>query len=180
MRFVMSVTGEDRPGIVAALTRVCYELGGNLEDASMTILAGEFAMILLVSFSSTNDCKALKERIRQLEKRKQLTITIHPPHRSLVEKKRAQNTIPYLISVFGKDRAGIVYRVSGLLAKHGFNITDLDSKLIHSKKKNIYGLLLEVDIPEHDSVKRFEMELKQLASRLKVDLSFKRVEPVTL
>ena len=42
-------SGADRPGIVAAVTGVLVEHGGNLEDTSMTILGGHFAMMLVVA-----------------------------------------------------------------------------------------------------------------------------------
>jgi hypothetical protein len=44
----VTAVGADRPGIIARVTRVLYEHGGNLEDSSMTILGGHFAIMLLV------------------------------------------------------------------------------------------------------------------------------------
>ena len=43
----MSAIGKDRPGIVADLAELIFEHGCNLEDSSMTILGGEFAVLLL-------------------------------------------------------------------------------------------------------------------------------------
>jgi glycine cleavage system transcriptional repressor len=48
-RFALSVFGRDRPGIVAAVTRVLADAGCNLEDTSTTILRGHFAMMLVVT-----------------------------------------------------------------------------------------------------------------------------------
>ncbi|MFL5879210.1 MAG: glycine cleavage system protein R [Actinomycetota bacterium] len=48
-RFAVSVFGRDRPGIVAAVSRVLADAGCNLEDTSMTILRGHFAMMLVVA-----------------------------------------------------------------------------------------------------------------------------------
>ena len=44
----MAVLGPDRPGVIAALTEVLLAEAGNLTDASMTILRGQFAMTLVV------------------------------------------------------------------------------------------------------------------------------------
>ena len=46
---ILTVIGKDRPGIVANVTEILFEYGCNLEDASMTILEGEFAMIVVLS-----------------------------------------------------------------------------------------------------------------------------------
>src|SRR5204862_3347232 len=47
--FAVSAVGADRPGIVAAVTGVFVEHGCNLEDTSMTILRGHFAMMVIVA-----------------------------------------------------------------------------------------------------------------------------------
>ena len=44
----VTVLGDDRPGIVADLTTGLAALGGNLEDSTMTLLRGHFAMVVLV------------------------------------------------------------------------------------------------------------------------------------
>ena len=47
--FALSAIGRDRPGIVADLAELIYECDCNLEDSSMTMLGGEFAVLLLLS-----------------------------------------------------------------------------------------------------------------------------------
>ena len=48
-QFALSVVGVDRPGIVAEVSRVLFELGCNIEDSTCTILSGQFAMILVIA-----------------------------------------------------------------------------------------------------------------------------------
>ena len=48
-QFALSVVGRDRPGIVAEVSRVLFELGCNIEDSTCTILSGQFAMILVIA-----------------------------------------------------------------------------------------------------------------------------------
>ncbi len=180
MRFCISIIGKDRWGIIASVTKVLYELHGNLEDASMTILSGEFAMILLVSFKSGQIRNLLEKKLKLLEKKLKLTIMVKQIEKHAQKTSRKQNQfLPHLISIFGKDRAGIVCQMSRLLARHRLNITDLNSKLIHGEK-NIYGLLIETDIPKRFPIAKLERELNRAAKSLCVDLSIKPVEPLTL
>jgi glycine cleavage system transcriptional repressor len=51
----VTAIGQDRPGIVAAVTKVLHERGGNLEDSAMTILGGQFAIVLLVATEDDPD-----------------------------------------------------------------------------------------------------------------------------
>ncbi|HEY3014183.1 MAG TPA: ACT domain-containing protein [Nocardioides sp.] len=43
----ITVLGHDRPGIIAETTGILAGLGLNLEDSSMTLLRGHFAMTLI-------------------------------------------------------------------------------------------------------------------------------------
>ncbi len=62
--YAVSVVGADRPGIVAGVTEALYKLGCNIADSSCAMLAGEFAMILIVShrkpFTKANWVEELK------------------------------------------------------------------------------------------------------------------------
>ena len=48
-RAILSVLGEDRVGIVAAVSAVLAEAGTNIEDIRQTILSGVFSMTMLVT-----------------------------------------------------------------------------------------------------------------------------------
>ncbi|MGB4441273.1 MAG: ACT domain-containing protein [Coriobacteriia bacterium] len=48
-RAVLSVLGEDRVGIVAAVSAALAESGVNIEDIRQTILSGIFSMTMLVT-----------------------------------------------------------------------------------------------------------------------------------
>ena len=43
---ILTVLGKDRPGIIAGVTEALFRAGCNLEDISMTVLEGEFAMMM--------------------------------------------------------------------------------------------------------------------------------------
>lgn len=45
--YAVTVLGHDRPGIIAETTAGLAELGLNIEDSTMTLLRGHFAMMLL-------------------------------------------------------------------------------------------------------------------------------------
>ena len=49
---VISALGSDKPGIVQALSGAVLERGGNILDSRMTVLGGEFAILMLVSGSA--------------------------------------------------------------------------------------------------------------------------------
>lgn len=46
---ILSVLGEDRVGIVAAVSKVLASSGANIEDIRQTIISGIFSMTMLVT-----------------------------------------------------------------------------------------------------------------------------------
>ena len=76
--FALSAIGRDRPGIVADLAELIFECDCNLEDSSMTILGGEFAVLLLLSGRSPDCQQRLSAACKRLEWEKRLTVFFRP------------------------------------------------------------------------------------------------------
>lgn len=139
----VTVIGNDRPGIVAAISKVLYDRGCNLEDVSSTILRGHFSMMLLVQVPPEVGGDDLERELSAAGEPLGLTVTVRA-----VEETAAEIPKPtHMISVYGADRPGIVLRVSEALAKVGANITDMTSRVIGDADSPLYAVMLEVVLP---------------------------------
>jgi glycine cleavage system transcriptional repressor len=165
----ISAIGADRSGIVAAVTQVLYEHGCNLEDTSMTILRGHFAMTLVVAgaeSASTLDL-ALQEIARDLD----LVLTV----REVAPEAGHEAARPYVVSVYGADHPGIVARVSGVLAGLGVNITDLTTRLIEDG--TVYAMVVDADLPDGVDPTDVSTALAEAAADLDVSVTVRPAEP---
>ncbi|MBI3306227.1 MAG: ACT domain-containing protein [Candidatus Omnitrophica bacterium] len=178
---MLTVFGKDRPGIIAAVTEVLFQQGCNLEDVSMTVLEGELVMMTVVGFDKRRQKKILEVLQRVLEKKmrfnfswRELSGAIHRGE------KHTKNSESYIITCAGKDRTGIVYRVSRLMAKCGLNISDLNCKILGYGPNAVYTMLLEVDVPRAFSLSKLERSLKVLAKSLKISIDLKPLERIEL
>ena len=54
MKAVVTVTGKDKIGIIAAASAECSKHGANIIDISQTVMQDYFAMIMLVDISTLN------------------------------------------------------------------------------------------------------------------------------
>jgi len=123
-KFVLFVIGEDRPGIVASVSEVLYKNNFNIEDSSMTILERHFAMILIISSKVKYGIPLLKKKFKEVESRLNLSISVKRIASVLEREKIPIKTEPYIITLIGADRIGIVYKVTNLIAERNINITD--------------------------------------------------------
>ncbi|MBC7114467.1 MAG: hypothetical protein PWR13_1434 [Archaeoglobi archaeon] len=74
-RVVITVTGVDHPGIVAAVTRVLAENNANIEDISQTILQDLFTMIMIVNVEGV-DMEKLRRELEEVEKEQRVKILV--------------------------------------------------------------------------------------------------------
>lgn len=75
MKAVVTVVGEDKPGIIAGVTAYLAKEGVNIEDISQTVLQHRFAMIMLVETGDAQIAK-LREGMNELGKRTGVDITV--------------------------------------------------------------------------------------------------------
>jgi len=130
--YMLTLTGEDRPGIVARLTRTLFERNMNLGEASMLRLGGNFTIMMMVT--GEMDAQALEATLAPVASELGLSLHIDPMQGGL-----HRHVVPNLmVRVSGADRAGIVARVTGALAESGFNILDLESDVAGSEEKPVY------------------------------------------
>lgn len=177
---IITAVGKDRPGIIAALSREIYGLEGNIEDSSMTILKGDFAMILTVTFPENLREKDLAARLKEVEE----SLGLLTSHRIMPEaqarRERHEETGSYIISVYGADRTGILYGVSDHLARHGVNITDLRTNTLERNGHPVYVMILEVEVPAGADWERVGAELDDICRRLEVDLTVQPLDTTPL
>jgi glycine cleavage system transcriptional repressor len=176
---LLTVTGKDRPGIIADLTKLLYDHRCNLEDIAMTILEGEFAMMLVLGLGSGRRPGNLTKALEVFAKKSAMTIHRHDVLNRLVRgESHGRGLTPYLITAIGRDRTGIVYRISRLLAKNRLNITDLNSRILGYGAKALYAMMLEVDIPGRFDISKLERDLTHLGKILRVEIKIKGCEPI--
>ena len=129
---MLTLIGEDRPGIVAAVTRALFEFGLNLGETSMLRLGGNFTVMMMVSGAQDED--ALRERLTPGVEALGMCLNIDPIQAHLHE-----HLVPNIqVTVSGADRAGIVAQVTTALAESGFNILDLESDVAGTAEKPVY------------------------------------------
>ena len=161
----ITVIGPDRTGIVADVAEALSGLGANLTDSTMTRLRGHFAMTLICTGPSA---EAVEKALGPLCADGKLLATVRSVQ---PEADAAANGEPYLVSVHGADRLGIVAAVTRVVAAAGGNITDLTTRLTGP----LYVLVAEVDLPP-GSAQTLAERLTAAADELGVDVTLRRAE----
>jgi glycine cleavage system transcriptional repressor len=162
----VTVLGHDRPGIVADVAGALAALGANLTDSTMTRLRGHFAMTLICA--GDLDVARVEAALAGFAADGRLQVGV----REVAEDAAATvNGDPYLLSVYGADRLGIVAAVTRVLAEAGGNITDLSTRLAGP----LYALIAEVELPS-DRAEAVTARLAEVSDDLGVEVTLRRTE----
>ena len=175
--FAISSIGTDRPGIVADLSELVYECGCNLEDSSSTILENQFAHLMVVSSSDAEAEKQLSAGCKRLEWEKKLTVFFSALEGVTWKKIRGEGSWRELKAI-GVDKAGIVCRVTRLLAEYGMNIERMETSTEPSADTGtpIFHMRVLLWGPADLEEESLQQALDELGNRLVIDIS---LEPVS-
>ena len=155
----LTVLGHDRPGIIAETTDRLAGLGLNLEDSSMTRLRGHFAMTLICAGAATTE--TIQAALADLAADDRLTVTVREV---ADESGTADLGTPWVLTVHGGDRPGIVSSVLAEVAAVGGNVTDLTTRL----SGELYLLVAELDLPADADADALAAAIDAAAGRLGV------------
>jgi glycine cleavage system transcriptional repressor len=134
---MLTLVGEDQPGIVAQVTDALYQSGFNLGETSMIRLGGNFTIMMMVD-SGESDAKLTPAVSSVADK---LGLQFHiDPIRGALHQHRVPN---FQVRVNGADQAGIVAKVTGALAACGFNILELESDVVGSAEEPVYIMTIQ-------------------------------------
>jgi glycine cleavage system transcriptional repressor len=163
----VTVLGHDRPGIVADVTAALSDLHGNLEDSTMTLLRGHFAMVLLVHTGAS--AAAVEAALAPLCIGGSLVINARVLGDTALSEVHGQT---YALRVHGADRPGIVATITAVVASHGANIVDLGTRLVGG----LYVLMAELQLPMDASALGLEAELRGAAGELGVEVQLSPID----
>jgi glycine cleavage system transcriptional repressor len=170
--YILTAVGRDRPGIVADLAEMVFEIGCNLEDSSMVNLGSEFATLVLLSGQGDDLGQRLHMACKHLEYEKAMTIFIKP-----VEEEAGPASPPggraFRLHTMGEDKAGIVARTARAIAASGGNILQLASHLrpAASTGTPLYEMDLQFVLPRGADLEALRNQLAAIERSLNIEIT---------
>jgi len=170
VRFVVSVLTPDRVGIIAAVSDAVYEIGGNLEALSQTIMHGWFTMIFSVSFP---DGTALTKVKRSIEDAGSFHVLVRPADEA--QAATPAEGEPFVVTAVGADKPGIVKRLAHCFSDRGVNIEDVWNEVQGSQ----FIVIFKVAVPSSVDPGEMRHELEQAAADLGISVRFQHQDLFT-
>jgi len=169
-KYIISVLGEDSPGIIAAVTRVLYDQNFNIEDVSQTILQNQFSCFFIVSgpenVSPRQLIKALQDKTEVFD----LLFNVRDLGKDAVSHATSASE-PFVVTTRGPDRKGLVAEITEVFAAHNVNVIQLRAVFRGGDEPGSNIMIYEVDIPVDSDQKELRQELCAKAKELDLKIS---------
>lgn len=166
---VLTAIGDDRPGLVEAISRTVADHGGNWVESRMSRLGGKFAGILLVDVS-TERREGLVHALQDLSTQGlRVQVEVSGKHETPTLK-------PVRLELIGQDRPGIVRDVSRALSQRGVNVERLSTECISAPMSGevLFKANAELLLPSGVTLDDLREGLETIANELMVDITLER------
>ena len=162
---VLTVIGDDRPGLVGELSATISAHQGNWLESSMSHLAGKFAGIVRVAVPNAQ-AEPLKAALASLGG---LKVTAE----TSLEQKSVSAGRRLKLALVGHDRIGIVREVSQVLAKHSVNVEKLETHTASApmSAETLFHAQAELFAGTGLDARALKAELERLSDDLMVDIT---------
>jgi glycine cleavage system transcriptional repressor len=163
---VISALGKDRPGIVDQLSKVIYELDCSISDSRMTVLGGEFAILMLIE-GPWNQLTRLEDQITELQERLSLMIVT----RRTEERSGQKNLLPYGVDVVALDHPGIVYSLASFFSQKSINIEDMTTSSYAAAHTGtpMFSVRMNIGIPADIHIAALRDEFMDFCDSMNID-----------
>ncbi|WP_455198951.1 glycine cleavage system protein R [Kaarinaea lacus] len=171
---VITALGKDRPGIVDKLSEAITSSDCNIVDSRMTVLGGEFAVILLVS-GKWNQLAKLEDALHGLRESLELTITSKRTEPS----EPGGDLMPYTVEVISIDHPGIVYKLANFFSKRNINIQELNTTRYSAAHTGtpMFALHITANIPSDIHVATLRDEFLDFCESQNMDATIEPMKP---
>jgi glycine cleavage system regulatory protein len=162
---VLTVIGDDKPGIVEQVADCVLAAGANWEESRMARLAGKFAGILRISLEAER-ADALMTRLKSLDPA--LTVVTEPTGE---RPKSASRTLR--LELLGNDHPGIIRDIARILAEQQVNIEELETGIVSAPMTGeaLFRARADIRVPLSIDLDWLRSRLEALAGELMVDLT---------
>ncbi len=169
-KFIISVLGEDSPGIIAAVTRALYEQNFNIEDVSQTILQDQFSCFFIVSGPENVSRGHLIKALQDSTEAFNLLFNVRDLGRD-VSSHAFSECEPFVVTTRGPDRKGLVSGITAVFAAHKVNVIQLRAVFRGGDEPGNNMMIYEVDIARDTDQKELRGALCAKAQDLGLEIS---------
>lgn len=173
-KFVLSVIGKDKPGILAHISTCLFRYGCNIEDVSQTILQTEFASIFIVMNPEGHALDEIGQTLNTALGGLGLSAHLRPM--TVTGQTSIAASQPFVITTRGVDKPGTISAVTTAIASLNCNVVNFRAIITTEGKVDEMIMIFEVDLPMNVDHRRLRQVMQSTCAEFGLDVSVQHRE----
>lgn len=168
-KFVLSVIGQDKPGILARISTILFSHGCNIEDVSQTILQTEFASIFVVLNPLERPLETIGTELNSVLGG--MGLSAHLWSMSIPAVPKDAPTQPFVITTRGLDKPGTISAVTTGIAALNCNVVNFRAIITQETGEDEMIMIFEVDVPPSVEHRHLRQKMQDVCAPLALTVS---------
>lgn len=144
--WIIIMAAANRAGILAAVTKAMAELGGDLREASQTVVRGFFTMIFSADFPESMDQNVIRDHLQDACRPFGIELTIRDPASQIpVHTAAAVSTRQHRLRIGGRNQPGVLRKLSQIMSVRGIDITGMHA--VKTEEGEAFEMVLKLALP---------------------------------
>jgi len=164
---VITLIGEDRPGIVESISSIITQYKGEWVDSRMANLSGRFTGILRINFPYKEVDRAVSHlKLNPIDGINLQVEEVNDAYENVRGKC-------FKFELIGQDRPGIVHRVSSVIVNNGATVDAFESEVIEASMsgEKLFKSNITICLEEDRNIDELCTLLEELENELMVDIT---------
>jgi glycine cleavage system transcriptional repressor len=146
--WIIIMAAANRAGILAAVTKAMSELGGDLREASQTVVRGYFTMIFSAEFPDSMDVGLIRDHLQDACRPFGIELSVRDPAAQIpVHVAAASATRQFRLRIGGHNEPGVLRSLSQIIARRSIDITGMHA--VRTEEGQAFEMILRLALPEN-------------------------------
>ena len=143
-QYVMTLTAANRVGILAAVSNAVAELGGDVQEVSVTVMRSFFTIILCADFPEHREAQVIVDHLRDIGRPYDLEVCLKDAGDASLAEQFLDFGETHFLRVTGQNQPGMMRLVASRLAQDGVDIADMYAV---RNSDDSFDMMLEISVP---------------------------------
>lgn len=157
--FIITMTAANRVGILSAVTKAMSELGGDLREASQTVVRGFFTMIFSADFPDSIEAGVVRDHLMDVCRPFGIEVGLKDPAVDLPADPGGGGSRVMAIRIGGTNRPGVLRKISSTISMHRVDIAGMHA--VRTDVGDQFEMVLKIAVPPDCAVETLLSELQR-------------------
>lgn len=157
--FIITLTAENRLGILAAVTKAMGELDAELREASQTIVCGYFTMIFAAEFPDECQEQVVRDHLVDICRPFGIEVVMKPL-REVTPAHGPGQTVARKMHITGQNAPGMLRRIAVSLSMNQVDVIGLHAW--RDEAPNRFDMVMKISAPETADLESLPAEIESI------------------